>query len=223
MVARLLIVIGTLNEKHPRILIGSWVLLLLVSILFSTRVNIESYLFEELAEDDPIVQANQIMEEQMTGILTFEMQVAAGEPEGALEPDFLARLDGLESFVASQPWIRKTLSIVDILKEMNQAMHGGDPVFYRVPETRELIAQYLLLYEASGNQEDIDVLLTPDGSYRTALKSGRGHGNPELLRVEGPDRNESGRALSPPPRHSGSPAGACWPSGRWTTSSAICS
>ncbi len=189
MVAGLLIVIGTLNEKHPRILIGSWVLLLLVSILPCTRINIETYLFEELAEEDPIVQANHIMEEQMMGILTFEMQVAAGEPGGALEPDFLARLDVLESFVASQPWIRKTLSIVDILKEMHQAMHGGDPAFHRVPETRELIAQYLFLYEASGNQEDIDVLLTPDGSYLRLLSQGVDMGTRNFFELK--DRTET--------------------------------
>ena len=44
-------------------------------------------------------------------------QVAAGEEDRALEPDFLKRVDRLESFVSAQPWIRKTFSVVDILKE----------------------------------------------------------------------------------------------------------
>ena len=61
------------------------------------------------------------------GVFPYQIQVAAGEEGGALEPDFLRRLDELEAFVASQPWIRKTLSVTDILKEMNQAMHSGDP------------------------------------------------------------------------------------------------
>jgi len=99
------------------------------------------------------------------GILPYQIQIAAGGEGLALEPDFLVRVDQLQSFVASQPWIRKTLSIVDILKEMHQVMNGDDPAFYRVPETRELVAQYLLLYEISGDKEDLDVLLTPDGSY----------------------------------------------------------
>jgi predicted RND superfamily exporter protein len=164
-VERLLTVIGTLNERYPRLLLGSGILLLIGSILCCTRINIETFILQELTEDNPLVQANRIMEEEMMGIFSYQIQVASGEPEGALDPDFLARLDQLESFVGSQPWIRKTLSVVDILKEMHQAMHGGDPAFYRVPETRELVAQYLLLYEVSGNQEDIDVLLSPDGSY----------------------------------------------------------
>lgn len=156
---------GRLNEKHPKLLLGSGIALFLVSIFFATRVNIESYILEELTEENPIVQSNHVMEAEMMGVFPYDIQVAVGEEEGALEPDFLVRVDRLESFVSSQPWIRKTLSVVDILKEMNQAMHSGDPAFYRVPETRELVAQYLLLYGMSGNQEDLDVLLTQDGSY----------------------------------------------------------
>jgi hypothetical protein len=35
------------------------------------------------------------------------------------------------------------------MKRLNKNMHGDDPAFYRVPEGRELAAQYLLLYEMS--------------------------------------------------------------------------
>ncbi len=165
MVERILAAMGRVNERHPKLIVGSGLFLFLGSLLLCTRINIETFILEELTADNPVVQANHIMEEEMMGVFSYQIQVASGEPEGALEPEFLARLDELETFVAGQPWIRKTLSVVDILKEMNQAMHRGDPAFYRVPESRELVAQYLLLYEVSGNRDDIDVLLTPDGSY----------------------------------------------------------
>jgi predicted RND superfamily exporter protein len=164
-IERIMTLTGRLNEKYPKILISLAVLVLSGSVILCLRVNIESYILEELSEDNPIVQANHILEEDMMGILPYQIQIAAGGEGLALEPDFLVRVDQLQSFVASQPWIRKTLSIVDILKEMHQVMNGDDPAFYRVPETRELVAQYLLLYEISGDKEDLDVLLTPDGSY----------------------------------------------------------
>ncbi|MEZ4290608.1 MAG: MMPL family transporter [Myxococcota bacterium] len=49
--------------------------------------------------------------------------------------------------------VRKTYSIVDIVKDLNQVFHEGDPAWYRIPETREEVAQYLLLYESSGGEE----------------------------------------------------------------------
>ena len=156
--------VGLLNERFPRVLLSLGGLLLVGSALMSTRVNIESYVLEELKEENPVVQANRLMEEEMSGVFSYQVQVTSGEEEGGLDPDFLRHVDELESFIAGQPWIRKTLSVVDLLKEMHQAMNGGDPAFYRVPETRELVAQYLLLYGMSGDQEDLDLLITPDHS-----------------------------------------------------------
>jgi len=164
-IEKILAAIGTLNERYPKRIIAGGMLLFAASIFFCTRVNIESYILEELTEDNPIVQANRIMEDEMAGVFPYIMQISAGSEGDTFEPDFLERVDRLESFIGTQPWIRKTMSVVDILKEMNQAMNNGDPAFYRVPETRELVVQYLFLYGMSGNQEDIDVLVTPDGSH----------------------------------------------------------
>jgi len=49
--------------------------------------------------------------------------------------------------------VKKTYSIVDILKDINRSFHEGDPSYQALPETRELVAQYLLLYEMSGGEE----------------------------------------------------------------------
>ena len=49
--------------------------------------------------------------------------------------------------------VRKTYSIVDILADLNQTFHADDPAFHRPPATRELVAQYLLLYESAGGTE----------------------------------------------------------------------
>ena len=40
-------------------------------------------------------------------------------------------------------------SYTDIIKRLNKNMHGDDPAWYRIPDDRELAAQYLLLYELS--------------------------------------------------------------------------
>jgi hypothetical protein len=49
--------------------------------------------------------------------------------------------------------VRKTYSIVDILKDLNQTFHADDPAEHRLPESRELTAQYLILYESAGGTE----------------------------------------------------------------------
>ena len=50
---------------------------------------------------------------------------------------------------ASQPEVRHVNSIAPIMERLNRNLHGDDPAWHRLPEERELAAQYLLLYELS--------------------------------------------------------------------------
>jgi predicted RND superfamily exporter protein len=66
----------------------------------------------------------------------------------------LREIKRIEAFAGDNDWlVRKTYSIVDILEDLNQAFHEGDPAWHVLPESRELVAQYLLLYEMSGGEE----------------------------------------------------------------------
>ena len=56
--------------------------------------------------------------------------------------------------------------MVDLIKRMNQAMHADDPAYYAIPESRELVAQYLFLYSLSGDPQDFDSFV--DNDYRRA-------------------------------------------------------
>ena len=49
--------------------------------------------------------------------------------------------------------IGKVISVVDILKEVNRALHNNDDAYYRIPETREAISQCLLMFENSGSED----------------------------------------------------------------------
>jgi predicted RND superfamily exporter protein len=85
-----------------------------------------------------------------------------GEREGAIEdPAVLRGIDSLQAWFAEQPDVGKTLSFVYFIARMNAAMNGDDPATARVPATRNLVSQYLLLYSMSGSIEDFDSLIDP--------------------------------------------------------------
>jgi hypothetical protein len=48
---------------------------------------------------------------------------------------------------------KKITSITEIIKDMNQVLHDGDPRFFAIPDTREMVAQIMLLYENAGGRE----------------------------------------------------------------------
>src|SRR5258708_16239387 len=75
-------------------------------------------------------------------------------------------MERVKEHVAQDSRVGKTLSIVDFLKRMNQAMNADKADFYRIPANRDLVAQYLLLYSNSGEPQDFDAYV--DNGYRKA-------------------------------------------------------
>jgi predicted RND superfamily exporter protein len=87
--------------------------------------------------------------EHLGGLYPIEFSVTAANVGGVSEPEFLSHLDAFTSWLRAQPEVTHVYSLSDIMKRLNRNMHGDDPNFYRVPDDRELAAQYLLLYELS--------------------------------------------------------------------------
>jgi hypothetical protein len=49
----------------------------------------------------------------------------------------------------THPAVLHVNSLTDIMKRLNKNLHGDDPAWYRLPDQRDMAAQYLLLYEMS--------------------------------------------------------------------------
>ena len=61
----------------------------------------------------------------------------------------LPRSSNFAEWYREQPPVRHVAVITDTFQQLNKSMHGDDPAAYRIPESQELAAQYLLLYELS--------------------------------------------------------------------------
>jgi len=99
----------------------------------------------------------------LTGIYTLQYSLKASESGGISDPAFLRDVDSFSQWLRIQPEVKHVRTISDTFKRLNMNMHGDDPAQYKLPENRNLAAQYLLLYELSlpygldlNNQIDID-------------------------------------------------------------------
>lgn len=80
----------------------------------------------------------------------FILYSLGGEEAGQVnDPVFLQRAEQFELWLEQQPEVSSVDSYLDLLRRINQAMHDGDVDEARLPDNRELAAQYLLLYEMS--------------------------------------------------------------------------
>ena len=101
--------------------------------------------------------------ENLTGIYFIDYSLDTGEPGGVASPKRQQQIEALAEWLRTQPEVVHVNTITDIFKRLNRNLHGDDDAWYRLPEERELAAQYLLLYEMSlpygldlNNQIDID-------------------------------------------------------------------
>lgn len=94
-------------------------------------------------------QATDFAQERLTGFNVIEYSLSSAHPGGINDPGYLAVVDAFAEWYRTQPKVVHVLGVSDIMKRLNRNMHEDDPLFYRVPDSRELAAQYMLLYELS--------------------------------------------------------------------------
>jgi len=96
-----------------------------------------------------IRQANDFAEANLAGDYYIHYSLGAGRSGGVSDPEYLRKVEGFADWLRKQPEILHIYSITEILKRLNKNLHGDDAAYYRIPDTRDLAAQYLLLYEMS--------------------------------------------------------------------------
>ncbi len=104
---------------------------------------------EYFNESTEFRQASNFMEENLTGFDTISYSLDSGEAGGVNEPAFLTKVEAFANWFKQQPEIVHVQTYTDTIKRLNRNLHGDDPVWDKIPESRELAAQYQLLYELS--------------------------------------------------------------------------
>ena len=99
----------------------------------------------------------------LTGIYNVEYSIDTKNSGGISDPEVLAKIKTFTDWLGTQPEVIHVNTITDTFTRLNKNMHGDNPDYYKLPDTRVLAAQYLLLYEMSlpygldlNNQIDID-------------------------------------------------------------------
>ncbi len=86
---------------------------------------------------------------RLTGTYIISYSLTAREQGGVSDPDFLREVAAFSDWYRTQPEAMHVASFTDIMARLNMNMHGDNPAWYRLPDERNLAAQYLLMYEMS--------------------------------------------------------------------------
>ena len=110
--------------------------------------------------------ADRILNEKFGGTNTLNIIVEGENRNDIKAPDMLRAIERLQTELGRMDEVGATLSIADYMKRMNLVMNENKKEYSRIPDTREAVAQYLLLYSMSGDPDDFDDVV--DYDYRQA-------------------------------------------------------
>src|ERR1700730_12085455 len=141
-------------------------MLVVIWTVAAMRVTVDTPLRSYFFENLPFQRDDRALNERLGGTNRLYILIEGGEEGAIKDPKVLSAMEATQRFLETQPHVGKTLSLADFIRRMNRAMHADEPGYDRIPESRELVAQYLLAYSLSGSLEDLDSYV--DDRYRSA-------------------------------------------------------
>ncbi len=135
--------------RRRKALLWGWAAVVLAMLVAIPRNELNDVLVHFFDESVEFRRDTDFMDERLSGNTVLDYSLEASGADGVTDPVFLSEVSDFAEWFREQPSVRHVSVITDTFRQLNQSMHGDDPAFYRIPESQELAAQYLLLYELS--------------------------------------------------------------------------
>ncbi len=136
-------------SHHNKILAFSVAVLVICGIGLAF-VKVDSQGIKYFKPQTDIRETTDYIQEKITGPLNLEIIVDSQNSSGVKNPEFLYMVDRFyKDFYQAQSKVKHIRSLLDVIKRFNQVMNADKSEFYTIPNNKELIAQYLLLYSLS--------------------------------------------------------------------------
>jgi predicted RND superfamily exporter protein len=136
-----------IRRRNP--LLWGMGLLILGFTALIPRNDINDTFVEYFDETIEFRQHTDKIADNLTGLYFIDYSLDSKSEGGMSEPDFLQKVQAFADWYRQQPGVKQVSVIADTFKRLNKNMHGDDANWYKLPQERNLAAQYLLLYEMS--------------------------------------------------------------------------
>lgn len=140
---------------YRTVLLWGSVALICLSLVAAMNIRVETNLLEYFKKDSSVRQASQFIDSRLGGVETLEVSLESSTEDYFIDPRGLQMVKRVENYLENQPIVSNVNSINDFFREMNKAFHSENPEWFRLPESRAMAAQYLLLYDG----DDLDFLM----------------------------------------------------------------
>jgi predicted RND superfamily exporter protein len=148
----LLIKIDHLVHHQRKLIYAGTVVLLLISGYGLSKINVNSYIVDDLPKKSSTLADLRFFESNFKGVLPLEVSIDSKRKNGLMNLPTIHKVERLENMISSYPEFSRSISLTQVLKYSTQAFYGGDSSFYRLPD--ELEQNFILSYAANSGKSN---------------------------------------------------------------------
>jgi uncharacterized protein len=158
--------IATSAIHRQKLVFGTFLGVIALALFGMTFLNRENSTKSYFGGGTQVRVQDAVLNSKLAGTNTLYVVFEGDRPDRVKDLEMLVAIEQTQRFIETLPDVGKTISIVDLLKQMNQSMLETGKGQHVLPASSELVSQYLLLYSMSGQPTDFDAYV--DYDYRHA-------------------------------------------------------
>lgn len=144
---------GRFVVGHPYLILATAFLVLIFSFIGIRKIHFGQDYVKWFPEGSMVRTATATIDNDFNGSYVTNVILDFKTKDRLYDPDILNRIEEsltyLENLKVGEVFVGKAWSITTILKEINQALHDNDKIYYTIPPDKNLVAQEFFLYESS--------------------------------------------------------------------------
>ncbi len=155
---------ASLVIKNKYISIIGTAAIVILSIIGMQEIWINSSFLDKFEDTSEIVLTDKFINENFGGTSSLNLILDAdGKKDIFKDPEVLKLVNKMQKDVDEKlQVVGNTFSLTDYVNRMNKVMNADKEEFNTIPDSKNMIAQYLLLYEMSGDPENLNKVVDYD-------------------------------------------------------------
>ena len=152
--------------KRKSVSIFVTIAIIVLSIIGMQKIWINSSFLEKFEKDSDIVLTDKFINAHFGGTTTLNLILDSEDKKDIFkEPAVLRLIDKMQSKLENDlQVVGNSFALTDYIKRMNKVMNADKEEFNTIPDSKDMVAQYLLLYEMSGDPENLNKVVDYDYS-----------------------------------------------------------
>jgi len=137
---------GFTRRHFPRSILVATAILCAFFVYQCSKLYVTNDPLSYFRKDQALILDTQRIHQDLAGLKTFFITLESDQYKAFQEPGNIKKLVEIQKFMDKQGIFDHSISLADHLSLVNREFHQGDIKYFKVPDSRELVAQYLLFF-----------------------------------------------------------------------------